>query len=172
MTNKIVYRGALALVVMFVATSAVFAQEDPPEYTEWYVGGAVGETLFGWDKIPNSFGLYGAYFFNQKYGAGLAVRKWTDSRKEFVLAPTFFAHWGRNNSKWFFPTKIGVGFDKITYSATNFVTELAFYASAGIAYRPSKLISFGINVDFASSVEYIDESVDYLGFNIGISFHF
>ena len=146
------------------------------EYTEWYVGISAGYMIGRWN-IPNSLGLHGAYFFNQKYGAGLTVLRCTDEdHTDLFLTPTFFAHWGRSDSKWFFPTKIGVGIDKFTHSEKrqgSFVEIseilLAFYASVGVAYRPSKLISFGINAELA----FCDEGGGgYLGINAGISFHF
>ena len=118
-------------------------------------------------------------------GFGYMVPVWlsvpvkTKILKILFFAPAFFAHWGRSNSKVFFPTRIGLGFDKVNYSYTEKIGDpfvetteilLACYASAGIAIRPSKRISFGINVDFASSFEWIEG--DYIGVNFGISFHF
>jgi len=166
MAKKIVFRKTLALVIMFVATSSVFAQKDPPEYTEWYAGGTVGISLSGLD-----FGLYGAYFFNEKYGGGLVARKIID--ESFVIAATFFAHWEIGSTKLFIPTRIGFGFDKQRIPDKRQETTALYYAgyaSAGIAYRPSKLMSFGINAEYASALENM--SGDFLGFNIGISFHF
>jgi len=120
--------------VMGLHANHLAAQNSTPEYTEWYVGLSAGASIIeSEEKIPNILGLYGAYFFNQKYGAGLVARK-------------------------------------CNYYITE--TLLGVYASAGIAIRPSKLMSFGINAEWSSSFEDISDSEGLLGINIGISFHF
>jgi len=176
--KKLIVR-TLMTSVMCLPAIHLAAKNLTPEYPKWYVGGTAGITGFGY-QIPDSYGLHGAYFFKQKYGAGLVIRTCKDENfKDFVFAPAFFAHWGRSDSKLFFPTRIGLGFDKVTYTYAENIGDpfvetteilLACYASAGIAIRPSKRVSFGINVDFASSFEWIEG--DYLGVNFGISFHF
>jgi len=153
--------------------------KNKTEYTKWYIGGTTGITIDS-PIIPSTFGLHGAYFFNHKYGVGLAVRNFKEEYyKEIVFAPAFFAHWGRSDSKIFFPTRLGLGLDRHIYSYAEKIgdpfveiTEILFacYASAGIAFRPSKLVSFGVNVEFASSFEWID--AEYLGFSLGVNFHF
>jgi hypothetical protein len=161
MRNLIICTLMASLVCL--SANRLSAQNLTPSYTQWYAGGMAGATVIGWDQIPSTIGLHGAYFFNQKYGAGLVVRKCGYIADELVVAPAFFAHWGRSNSKLFFPTRIGVGVEMTQRYP-------AVYASAGIAYRALKLISFGVNADFASSFE--NDIEDVLGFNIGISFHF
>ena len=187
MTKKIEFRRAFSLIIMTVATSAVFAQKDTPEYMQWYVGITAGASVIeSEEKIPNMIGLYGAYFFNQKYGAGLVARKCDYySIEDLFLGAAFFAHWGRSNAKLFFPTRIGLGVNRNTYVRNSYnrqhnfwqdeyisTTELGCYASAGIAIRPTKLISFGINAEWATSFEDIADSEGLLGVSIGISFHF
>jgi len=166
--KRIVSISAL-LALMYLTANQLAAQNLQPEYTEWYAGVKGGVTLSGMDQIPNCFGLHGAYFFNEKYGGGMVVQMFSDGNdKSFVIAPAFFAHWGIGSTKFFIPTRIGFGFEKRSDSVGSTI-YYAGYASAGIAYRPSKLISFGINVDFASSVYF---AVNNIGFNIGLSFHF
>ena len=159
------------------------------EYTKWYVGVSVGALLFDNDEsIPNMIGLQGAYFFNQKYGVGLVARKcntsftsriigFSYSDEHLFLGASFFAHWGRSDAKVFFPARIGLGVDKCTsynnWTQRNFTeTLLGVHASAGIAYRVSDLISFGVNAEWASSFEEIADSEGLFGVNIGVSFHF
>jgi len=176
MTKKIVFKGALALMIMIVASSAAFAQNDAQEYTKWNVGGTVGTHFY---ELPDSYGLYGAYFLNQKYGCGLVAfgSKDVDANlrpmKDIFLMPAFFANWGRSNSKLFYPTRIGLGVDRYTsylrFGNKPFTEFLfAFYVSGGIAYRPAKFISFGVNTEIG--VAFGGNAC--VNFNAGISFHF
>jgi len=168
------------ITLMCLTTNHLAAQTTKSEYSKWYAGGTAGIAEYGSTNIPNTLGLHGAYFFNQKYGVGLSVRNIQfDNYKDLVFAPTFFAHWGGSNSKLFFPTRIGLGLDKHNYQYAEKkgdpwenVTEILFacYASAGISIRPSKSVSFGVNAEFASSFEWIEW--DYFGLNFSISFHF
>ena len=175
MTKKIVLRGALALVIMFVSSSAVFAQKDTQEYTKWNVGGTVGTHGY---EFPDNYGIYAAYFLNQKYGCGVigfasidADASWRPYEDIFLM-PAFFANWGRSNSKLFYPTRIGLGIDRYTHNLggggpfTEFL--FAFYVSGGIAYRPAKFISFGVNTEFAVAIG--GNAIP--GINIEVSFHF
>jgi len=179
MTNKILFRRALALMMMTVVTSAVFAQNDSPDYTKWHLGISAGSSIVRSESFPNIYGAHGAYFFNQKYGGGLVVRKSNFlNYEDFFMGAAFFAHWGRSNSKLFFPTRIGFGINRHTFlrsTSTMFsdyftVNEFGGYASAGIAIRPIKFISFGINADYASSFDNMFE--EYIGVTLGISVHF
>ena len=171
MTKKIVFKGALALVIMLAATSAVFAQKDAPEYTKWNVGMSLG--FAPGDNIPLVMGLHGAYFLNHKYGAGLmARRKYDTDYENLFFGAAFFADWGRSNSKLFFPTRLGFGIEKYT-TPKNEYNEPAFYLSAGIAYRCSKLISIGVFADFDAVFEDLAEfERDNFVINAGIRFHF
>ena len=173
MTKKIVFRGALALVIMFVATSAVFAQNDTQEYTKWNVGGSIGFAADGWNTKPYVIGLHGAYFFKPKYGAGLLARRSYETGYENIfLGAAFFANWGKSNWKLYFPTRIGCGVNSFTRTVIDRldIVSFALYASAGISYRFSKSISLGVFSDFAPDVD--DFVLEYLGLNAGISFHF
>ena len=173
MTKKIKLRRALALMMMFAVTPAVFAQNDAPEYTKWNVGGAFGFAADGWNTKPFIMGLHGAYFFKPQYGAGLLARRTNETGYENIfLGAAFFANWGKNNWKLYFPTRIGCGINSFTRTVIDRldIVEFALYASAGISYRFSKSISIGVFSDFAPDID--DFTLEFLGFNAGISFHF
>ena len=151
--------------------------KEQKEYSPWHVGLSTGVTLEGCESIPNAFGLHAAYFFNPTCGAGLVARKTTVySRFEnLFLGPAFFAHLRPNNSIVFFPARIGLGVQK--YQTYRSEALFGCYVSAGIAFRPLKLMSFGINAEYASAFEDMDgmDAEDFkenLGINICISFHF
>ena len=152
--------------------------KEQKDYSPWHVGLSAGVTLYGCESIPNAFGLHAAYFFNPTCGAGLAAVKTTiDSYIEnLFLGPAFFAHMRPGNSIVFFPARIGLG---IQQCKVNNRGEALFggYASAGIAFRPFKLMSFGINAEYASAFEDMQDMVwedfaEFFGINICISFHF
>ena len=158
-----------------------------PDYTKWYLGVMAGVSAEGIEKIPNTYSLHGAYFFNEKNGAGLVARKYDVFKSEdLFFGAAFFAHWGRSNAKLFFPARIGLGINHHTYYQSKYyqnvniwgneyITQNNFgcYGSIGLAIRPSKLISFGINAEFASPFFDIeDNALERLGFNIGVGFHF
>ena len=160
--------------------SSQYPQHFTPEYTQWHVGLSAGVTIQGCESIPNAFGLHGAYFFNRTCGAGLVLRKTNVYSVDDYLfcGPAFFAHMGPNNSKVFVPARIGLGFNKYQYKLKN-RSETLFggYASVGIAIRPIKLVSFGINAEFASAFEDMgdfdfDDVKDNISINMCISFHF
>jgi len=174
---------------MCLTKNHLAAQNSTPEYTQWYVGVSAGASVFdNEESIPNIIGLQGAYFFNHRYGAGLVARKCNTFKtissknntfhtaEDLFLGASFFAHWGRSGAKLFFPTRIGLGINQRDYFNSNTMrgnskTIIGAHGSAGIAIRPSKLISFGVNAEFASSFDNMD-SLELLGLNIGISFHF
>ena len=176
--------------VMCLSANHLAAQTSATEHTKWYAGISTGASVCDNDEtIPNMIGLQGAYFFNQKYGVGLVARRcktsfdassvipdFFGSDDHFFWGASFFAHWGRSNAKLFFPTRIGLGFDKCTsfFALTQrTITEtlIGAHASAGIAYRASELISFGVNAEWASSFADMDLP-ELFGINIGVSFHF
>ena len=173
--------------VMCLSANHLAAQTSTPEYTQWYVGVSAGASVADNDEsIPNMIGIQGAYFFNQKFGVGLVVRKCNASMnfpnlklnfsdEHFFVGASFFANWGRSDSKLFFPTRIGLGTNKCSSKNnwTGSFTETLFgaHASAGIAYRVSNLISFGVNAEWAFPFEYVDYT-ELLGINVGVSFHF
>jgi len=175
--------------LLLLASVYVSAQNSTPDYTQWYVGVSAGASVFDNEEpIPNVIGLQGAYFFNQKYGAGLVARKCNVfqtinsakrtffTEEQLFVGASFFAHWGRSNSKLYFPTRIGLGInqsERFNSNTQRFWNEtlVGAHGSVGISIRPSKLISFGVNAEFASSFEWMD-SVEFLGLNLGVSFHF
>ena len=174
-----IFRKAIICAVitsaMCLCANRLAAQDLSSDYKQWHAGVSAGITIEGIKEIPNIFGLHGAYFFNHIYGAGLVARKSNVyGSEDLFCGAAFFAHWGRYNSKLFFPTRIGLGINQHTYRRAQlyYITNnfLGGYASVGIAIRPSKLVSFGINAEFASAFDYID--VEYLGFNFCVSFHF
>ena len=178
--RKAVICAIMASAICFSANHLA-AQDLTSEYTQWYISVLAGASLQGCDAISNVLELQGAYFFNRQYGGGLVVRKcnYHSSREYFpddlFIGAAFFAHWGRSGAKLFFPAKIGFGIDQHTYyhsSTRRYFTETGMggYASAGIAIRPVKWISFGINAEFASHFEYMDE--ECFGINLGVSVHF
>ena len=179
-----------ACLASFSANNHLAAQNLTSEHTQWYVGVSAGASIFdNKEAMPNIIGLQGAYFFNQKYGAGLVARKCNtsflnysagtsfNSRRDHVfLGASFFAHWGRSNAKLFFPTRIGLGVNQCTHfngrtQKYTTYTEMGAHGSVGISIRPSKLVSFGVNAEWASAFEDMD-SPELFGVNLGISFHF
>ena len=176
--------------LMCLSANHLSAQTSTPEHTQWYVSVSTGASVSDNDEaIPNMFGLQGAYFFNPKYGVGIVIRKSNTSydlsrvihgfygNDDYLyLGASFFAHWGFSSSKLFFPTRIGLGINqcKSYFGLTqrnSTESGIGAHASAGIAYRASKLISFGINADFAFPFADIDLP-ELFGVNIGVSFHF
>ena len=141
------------------------------------------------ESIPNMIGVQGAYFFNQKFGVGFVLRNcnvsydfsrvipgFSGTEKHLFFGPSFFANWGRSDAKLFFPTRIGLGLNQCTSffnltKSTITETLLGAHVSAGIAYRASNLISFGVNAEWASPFEDMD-TPELFGINLGISFHF
>ena len=170
----------LMTLVMCLSANRMAAQNFVSDYTKLYIGGTVGITLDGGTDLPDMIGFHGAYFFNPKFGAGMVGRYFQHPNyKNLVFAPAFFAHWGSGNSKLYFPTRIGLGIDMHTYSYAETLQDefvqttenlFAWYASAGIAIRPYNRFSISVNAEYASSFEWMDSQ--YLGFNLGLSFHF
>jgi hypothetical protein len=175
--------------------------------------GFKGRAHFG-PRTPTSFGLSsGAYFFNHRIGVGLGAYDTRASYEDFNFAilartffvgPVFYGHWGRHNGKFFFPTKIGIGINAdIWRLQENYGDGREFYGdfrgrglgifcSAGVAYRPVKWFSVGlnlyvnsINVSGTSTFLYrysyhdyyydsLSASWNFFGFTptLGINFHF
>ena len=162
----------LMTTVMCLSANYLYSQTTTPEHTPWDVGFSLGFSPS--DDTPIVMGLHGAYYFKPKYGAGLLARRsYVDGYENLFFGAAFFANWGKSNSQLFFPTRIGIGVNKFTTPKNEF-NEPALYVSAGIAYRHSKLISFGVFVDYASPFEDIEDFSDfeYFGINAGIRFHF
>jgi len=120
-------------------------------------------------------GLNGAVFFNHLVGVGLALRYQYDldsysnySYEQLFLGPVFYGHWGRRNGKLFFPTYFGFGLASSSSYSYSSDVELGVFTSVGIAFRPVKFLSFGVNLEGALGIDY----VEMLAISTGISFHF
>ena len=152
------------MAVMGLSANRIVAQSSTSDYSQWYLGGSTGISISGIDNIPDILSFQGAYFFNPKYGAGLAFNKRFEGiYSQSILSAAFFAHLGSSQSKWFFPIRVGLGLELTDRS-------IACYTSAGVAYKPIKWLSFGLNAEFASTFE--NDLEEGLGFSIGLGFHF
>jgi len=141
------------------------------EHTPFYAG-IVG----GYGILGPVIGIKAAYFFTEKLGAGLTYRRntwtdWYDSSSAAVIAnffgPVFYGHWGRTDSKFFFPTALGFGvatYEEVYgYSSEKF-TIIALYISQGVSYRFTKHCSAGINFNLGGG--------SLVAFTLGVNFHF
>ena len=171
--------------VMCLFANYLAGQTATPEYTNWEIGGSYGLAADGQSTSPIVAGIHGAYFFNSKYGAGLVARRTYESGtritsginwdvQNLFYCAALFANWGQSNWKVYFPTRIGFGLNRHASNTANgtFVGYDIFgvYALAGISFRPVKLMSFGVFADYATPID--EFYLEYLGFNVGISFHF
>jgi len=153
------------------ATSVAASQN---EMCKFYVGFVGGYGILG-----PVIGIKGAYFFNQKIGVGLSLRRntWTDwyewdsnsSVNATFFGPVFYGHWGKRNSIVYFPTAAGVGISTYKETSKNSnqyetTTIPAIYLSQGIAVRPVDLFSIGANLEIGGG--------SLFGFSVGINFHF
>jgi len=155
-------------------TSSVggFSSSNFNDYS--YFVGLVG----GYGILGPVIGIQGAYFFHNRMGAGLTLRRntWTnwydwsdgDSVNATFFGAVFYGHWGQSNSNFYFPTAFGFGVS--TYKETDLrgdsesFTIPAIYLSQGVAYRVSNLFSCGVNFEIGGG--------SMLGVSAGINFHF
>jgi len=160
--------GLLSLCLMILELSAQDAivtrdsrRQVEKDYTRFYIGKTEGVTVDG------SFlsGLNGAYFFSRQIGAGLVFRTgFTKSEfDEPFFGAAFFANLGPKNPIVYFPLRLGFG----AYDGEN-----GWYAAAGIAFRPARVFSIGLNFDYASDDFKKIDMEYYLGINLTFGFHF
>ena len=147
------------------------------DHTKFYIGLVAG----GVPDDVTTIGVNAAYFFNHQVGFGFAIHdgSLSDEYSSFettFYGPVFYGHWGRRNGKFFFPTVLGIGAVRSYYednqygSFSDSVISLGFLASAGVAFRPIKLISIGLNYEFGSDFEFLSWGIG--GFTLSLNFHF
>ena len=140
--------------------NSTYAEPVGRDYTRFYIGKSEGYTV---DATFIS-GLSGAYFFSRQIGAGLVLRASFDQSEidELFVGAALFANLGPKNSIVYFPLRLGFG----AYDSEN-----GWYASAGIAFRPVKVFSIGVKLDYAYD-DFKEIDMDYLGINLTVAFHF
>ena len=146
-------------------------------YTKGYVGLRAGRILTN-DGKGNYYGFNAAYFFSRQIGVGvtgLYSAKNYEYYKRTIsfIGPLFYGHWGRRNGKFFFPTNIGIGFLKIENNVSSYgyddISSLGFLWSLGVAYRPTRLISTGLNIEFGGD---FNQTRGINGIALDLNFHF
>jgi len=146
--------------------------DTPAELYGVYVGYRMG---YG----KGSFiGLHAAYFFNSQLGAGI-ICAYTNYKTDYFnfrhldefYCPSFLGHWGYPNSKFYFPTIVGLGYLKHYRSdyndGYNKGHDIGLFLSAGIAYKFTRQISTGFNYEYFISGNSLSR-----GFSLGLNLHF
>jgi hypothetical protein len=124
--------------------------------------------------------------------------RWRQSHT--FLGPAFYYHLRGQNTKLFFPNSIGIGI--VSYSDGLINSDSVFYyrppqrqlglsifCSAGVAYRPARWFSVGLNMhaafhrtrysferfdvfgNYVGEISFV-ENYFYFGPTLGINFHF
>ena len=155
------------------------------DHSVLYVGGVFGGGPSK-EELGYMIGINAAVFLKRQIGLGFAVHRQkicyeSDSRgmsggytryhEETFFGPVIYGHWGRRTGKVFFHTSFGIGggavksFDHHEYKGNENVelrTQIDGFLSVGMAIRPIKLISIGLNweVVYRSTI------------TLGLNFHF
>ena len=155
--------------------------DDSTKYFASLKLGFGGNTLDGnnINKYKNVIGLDFAYFFNKKLGTGLVFRRFyfiddttRVAKSRYFFGPALYGHFNKHNSKLFFPAIASIGFAQhykphyTYYYSDEKVNTIGCFLSLGVAYRPIKSLSVGLNTEIVGA-KFISWDV-----SLGVNFHF
>ena len=178
---------------------------DKPKNSGFYVGFVGGINT---NNSDFTFGFNTVYFFNRRIGAGFAVRNiayrkedlwssrynWLDTDvRNIFFGPVFYGCLLKTRrDKFFVSTGAGLGGiyhsyifdDSYSYivNPDHNTTHLGYFLSGGLAYRPQKWFSIGVNCEYMSRFDQPQDNYGYsfstwssinaVSVNLGLNFHF